>query len=79
MTMSVRCGDYEASKWSPVVHGSQSFTREELDEYLAERIAEYDRKWNAASTTGMRMYYLGQREAFGRCRLMVRAGTPFLP
>jgi hypothetical protein len=67
------------SKWSVAVHGSAPFTREELDEYLAERIAEYDRKWNNATTGDMRMYYLGQREAFGRCRLMVRAGTPFLP
>ncbi len=70
------------SKWSRAVHGPDPYTRAELDEYLAERIAEYTGKIGAARRAddiAMRMYYQGQLEAFGRCRLMVRAGSPFLP
>lgn len=71
-----------ASKWSPAAHGPAPFTREELDAYLAERLREMEGKMakeRRAGTLEMRMYYQGMHEAFGQCRLMVRAGSPFLP
>lgn len=71
------------SKWSPAVHGSEPFTREELDQWCLEAMREVDRKIsNERRTTRdefMLGWYRGQREMIGRCRLMVRAGTPFLP